>query len=138
MNQPALDGRHGTVARQPSSGTSTIRARRSRAHHSNDFDPPMPSQVACVRAEGRAQPQRLLMLAVLRTALEDCALRADDGSHLGRRPDARARHHAVAFIFSDDRSWPFSFENICDTIGIDAQRLRRRVSSLAPHLDART
>jgi hypothetical protein len=32
---------------------------------------------------------------------------------------------AMAYVTSCDRSWPYSFENLRDTIGVDAGYLRR-------------
>jgi hypothetical protein len=125
MSQAAL----AAVAARPRVAAMVVDRPRARRPAGNDFSPPMPSQVGCARGHARTQPQRLLMLAVLRTALEDCAVRFGDGGVPARRPAPRARRHAIAFIFSTDRRWPFSFENICDAIGIDAERLRRRVSA---------
>ena len=33
----------------------------------------------------------------------------------------------MAYVASRDRSWPYSFENLCDTIGVDAGYLRRGI-----------
>jgi hypothetical protein len=75
-----------------------------------------------------AAPQRRLMIAVLQTALDDChgtptaqAL----GTPVPR--DRRATREAIVFFESGDRSWPYSFLNICDAIGIDAAAVRRTI-----------
>ena len=34
----------------------------------------------------------------------------------------------MAYVASRDRSWPYSFENLCETIGVDAGSLRRRIA----------
>jgi hypothetical protein len=30
-------------------------------------------------------------------------------------------------VESRDRSWPYSFENLCETVGVDAAYLRREI-----------
>lgn len=73
-----------------------------------------------------AEPQKRLMLAVLQTVVDDY----QDSSQWRLAGDAsvadqRAARDAAAYVASADRSWPFSFENICEAIGVDADRLRR-------------
>jgi len=83
----------------------------------------LPSQHLATRGRTLAEPQRRLMLAVLQTAVDDVAAGdADDGGLAG---DARAYHQALAYVDSRDRYWPFSFENICETIGLDPDGIRR-------------
>ena len=38
--------------------------------------------------------------------------------------DPSSRQHAAAYVASADRSWPFSFENICDALGLHADDVR--------------
>ncbi|HWP66985.1 MAG TPA: hypothetical protein VNO26_13880 [Candidatus Limnocylindria bacterium] len=86
----------------------------------------LPSQVLSVRGRSRAEPQRRLMLAVLQAVVDDVVAGA-----AGRRAvlgDARAYEQALAYVESRDRSWPFSFENICETMGLDAEGIRRTLS----------
>ena len=54
------------------------------------------------------------MVAVLRAAIEDAC-------------DARGAAMAIAYVTSTDRVWPFSFENLCDALDLDAGNLRRRL-----------
>ena len=85
----------------------------------------------CVRYEAvyrRAEPasgERRLLLAVLedgiRTLLKNA--RATHGRGLN------LRREALGWLVTDDRADVFSFENICETLGIDAERLRSRVLS---------
>jgi hypothetical protein len=75
-----------------------------------------------------AEPEKRLALAVLHTVLYDCRVAAAE-----RAGRARARHRqtyeqAMAYAASRDRSWPYSFENLCETIGVDADSLRRRIA----------
>jgi hypothetical protein len=62
-----------------------------------------------------------LMLAILEDAVDVYRKQAGAG-------DARRRalfDDAESWIESDDRSWLFSFENICATLGIDSGYLRK-------------
>jgi hypothetical protein len=60
------------------------------------------------------------MVAVLEVALEDASDMAD-------------RTGAAAWVTSTDRAWPFSFENICEALDMDPQRVRRElVRSASP------
>lgn len=67
-----------------------------------------------------AEPQRRLMAAVLQTALDDCQGAAFPGAT--RRGAVR---RAVAYVASRDRRWPFSFENLCEALALDAGSLRQ-------------
>jgi hypothetical protein len=60
------------------------------------------------------------MAAVLQTALDDCQGSAYRGSVT--RSDTR---RAVAYVASRDRLWPFSFENLCEALALDAGSLRQ-------------
>ena len=67
-------------------------------------------------------PERRLMLAVLEDAL--AALR-----HAALQPSRQAQRLADEvreWMGCEDRTWPFSFANICDGLDVDAERLRRR------------
>lgn len=75
-----------------------------------------------------AAPHRRLMVAVLQTALDDCRGTATARAlGLSLQRDRMATRGAIAFFESPDRRWPFSFLNICDAVGIDADTLRRAV-----------
>lgn len=54
------------------------------------------------------------MVAVLRVAIEDAC-------------DAAATTKAMAYVVSTDRDWPFSFENICEALDMDADDIRRQL-----------
>jgi hypothetical protein len=56
------------------------------------------------------------MAAVLRAAMEDAS-------------DAAARQNALAYVTSTDRLWPFSFENICEALDMDAGDVRRQLGT---------
>ena len=82
------------------------------------------------RTEGRLDgPQRRLMVAVLQTAIDDCQGTATARAlGLSVKPKSRAAREAIAFFESRDRAWPYSFVNICEAIGLDADALRRTIS----------
>ena len=75
--------------------------------------------VRSVRRLDRSQPRpgephRNLMAAVLRAAVEDIY-------------DAATRKHALPYVISTDRRWPFSFENLCEALGMDPDGVRREL-----------
>ena len=82
----------------------------------------LPSQYfAALKRKGPHEPERRLATAVLQDAV-DCFQK-----HLHSR-ERKARQlflDAEQWIASDDRSWPFSFENICDLLQINSDFLRR-------------
>jgi hypothetical protein len=59
------------------------------------------------------------MLAVLSDAI---VLFQTGGSQLARGHDVADAHR---WILSDDRRWPYSFVNVCETLGIAFEPLRR-------------
>ena len=71
------------------------------------------------------EPQKRLMLAVLMSVVNDCQRRSDARSVAAPAADRRAIGEAVAYVESTDRKWPFSFENLCEAIGLDPTWLRR-------------
>ena len=75
-----------------------------------------------------AEPEKRLALAVLQTVLYDCRARAAVGDGRARVENQRAYERALAYVESHDRSWPYSFENLCETIGLDPGSLRRRIA----------
>ena len=75
-----------------------------------------------------AEPHKRLMAAVLHAVVDDCR-----GGSVYRRAtgqgvvEAGSVRKAVAYVASTDRTWPFSFENLCDALGLDAVTLRREL-----------
>jgi hypothetical protein len=76
---------------------------------------------ATLRRKGEHEPERRLVIAVLQDAV-DCFQK-----HLFARDRKQQQlfSDAEAWISSIDRSWPFSFENVCDLLQINAEYLRR-------------
>jgi len=86
----------------------------------------LPSQYyAALKRKGAHEPERRLAIAVLQDAV-DCFQK-----HLRAR-DRKAQQlfaDVQEWICSEDRSWPFSFENICDLLQINAEYLRHGLLS---------
>ena len=75
------------------------------------------------RWNGDTSGPRALMLAVLEDAVH-CIERGR------RRRGFRARRLAAdaeAWVRSDSRDWPFSFVNVCEVLGFDADAFRKRL-----------
>ena len=58
------------------------------------------------------------MAAVLQAALDDVR-------------NGAARMNALAWVESTDRIWPYSFENLCDALDMDAGDVRRQLTTVA-------
>ena len=41
--------------------------------------------------------------------------------------DLRGIRRAIAYVASTDRTWPFSFENVCEALGLDPTVLRQEL-----------
>src|SRR5205807_2678357 len=81
---------------------------------------PLGPPAAAVRAGGRER-ERLLMLAVLEDAV-DCYQKYAHARDLRGR---QLFEESLDWVQSPDRTWLFSFENICDTLEISAEYVRR-------------
>lgn len=85
----------------------------------------LPVQYFRKAGQRRMEPQKRLMLAVLQTVVDD--VRGSSYRVAAGYPasvDRRAYEQARAYLTSTDRSWPFSFENVCEAVGLDPDRLR--------------
>ncbi|MFN8542771.1 MAG: hypothetical protein U0807_00955 [Candidatus Binatia bacterium] len=81
------------------------------------------------RADVRvAEPHKRLMAAVLQAVIDDCR---GSGARRPPRPGGASDHpgarRAIAYVMSTDRAWPFSFENLCEALGLDAGSLRQEL-----------
>ena len=82
----------------------------------------LPAQYfAAFRRAGGLERERLLMLAVLEDAI-DCYQKF---AHARDPRGSQMFEEAREWVWSTDRSWLFSFENICDTLEISAEYVRR-------------
>lgn len=74
-----------------------------------------------VRRRSEHDGERRLMIAILEDAVD--VYRKQVGA---RDPRGKSLFHdAEEWIENGDKSWLFSFENICDVLGIDADYLRK-------------
>ena len=88
----------------------------------------MPVQFLQDARRRRAEPQRRLMAAVLQTVVDDVrgsAYRSAAGFPASK--NQRTLQQARAYLASRDRTWPFSFENVCEAIGLDAAGVREEL-----------
>ena len=74
-----------------------------------------------------AEPEKRLALAVLQTVMYDCRIIEAPQTGPARARDRQAYGRAMAYVASEDRSWPYSFENLCDSLGVDPAYLRRGI-----------
>jgi hypothetical protein len=95
----------------------------------------LPAQFfAAFRRMGGLDRERLLMLAVLEDAV-DCYQKYA----LAKDPRGRQLFgEAKEWVDSGDKTWLFSFENICDTLEIDASYVRRGLLRWRDHQRGRT
>jgi hypothetical protein len=73
------------------------------------------------------EPPRRLMAAVLQTVVDDYRGSAYRRGAHHQAPDVRGARRALAYMENTDRTWPFSFENLCDALDIDACGFRREL-----------
>ena len=91
---------------------------RSRVDHARLLEPETLLPVQAYDSLHRPlTPEKRLVIAILADALS-CIQRS-----CGRR-GRRERTEAERWIMSADREWPFSFENICEVLSIDARLVR--------------
>src|SRR5712691_9499336 len=72
------------------------------------------------------EPHKRLMVAVLQTVVDDCRGSVSPRT-TGSSLHTRGVHRAIAYVTSTDRVWPFSFENLCEALSLDARRLRQQL-----------
>ncbi len=87
-------------------------------------DQVLPVQFHEVWQHGRSQsPERELAVSVLAQAALDIE-KCRDTQHGRKR---RIYREAYNWVASDDRSWPYSFLNLCDTLSLSPAFLRARL-----------
>ena len=96
-------------------------ALRSGDHQWDDAFPLLPEQFAeTTRALEVAEPERRLLLAVLCDAIVVFQRRVVGTGGSLTRPNEAER-----WILSDDRRWLYSFVNVCESLGLAHEPLRR-------------
>ena len=89
----------------------------------------LPAQFDDIWHKTRAiTPERALALAVLWESILDL----DKYRFATRRRQQRLYWEAYDWITSDDRSWPFSFANLCDQLGLSVEPVRARLLGERP------
>lgn len=93
------------------------------------FEPDILNEMVFRRNARALTPEHRLLIAILADAV-DCyqknlAARSAKGRRLCR--------DAEKWILSDDQAWVFSFRNICDTLGVDAEAMRARARDWKAH-----
>jgi len=83
----------------------------------------LPEQFSGV--SGKRTPEHKLALAVLEETFQIFMRHHDAVSRHGRR----LFQEASEWFKSKDRSWPYSFENICDFLGLEPEYLRRGINT---------
>jgi len=91
------------------------------------FDLGQQDEIAVATEVGPAAGERALMRAVLEDAMR-CLIGEVGPRHQRGALAAEARQ----WIETADPRWPFSFENVCDGLGVNAANLRRRLLRDAP------
>jgi hypothetical protein len=84
----------------------------------------LPSQFQDIWHRSRAiSPERSLALAVVSQAVIDL----QKHRYAKRRRQQRLFMEAYEWVRSEDRSWPFSFSNLCEYLDLPAAPLRERL-----------
>ena len=84
------------------------------------------------RHKAHFDPEEKLMFAVLTDAIECFQKYYGANAHRGRRLFTEAE----AWIYRRDYAWPYSFENICETLNIDPNYLRLGLTRWRIHHEA--
>ena len=84
----------------------------------------LPAQFHDIWHKSRAiTPERALALAVLWEAVIDLG----KYRFAQRRRQQRLYWEAYEWVASDDRSWPFSFANLCDALNLTVEPVRKQL-----------
>ena len=67
------------------------------------------------------EPEKALLIALLEDAVQSYRKFAGARDREGRERS----HEAKDWIFSQDRAWIFSFNNVCELLGLDPDYVRR-------------
>ena len=88
----------------------------------------VPTQYSSRTGVRPAEPHKRLMAAVLQAVVDDYRSGSVYRRIGGQRGDRRSHvRKAIAYVASRERAWPFSFENLCEALGIDAGGLHEEL-----------
>jgi hypothetical protein len=91
-------------------------------------EPALPAQFHIIWHRSRAiSPERALVLAVLWQAVADL----QKYRFATRRQQQRLYMEAYEWVDSKDRSWPYSFVNLCEILNLDPDPMREELLSSA-------
>jgi hypothetical protein len=76
------------------------------------------------------EPERILVLAVLEDAVACLRKYACCPHGKGKR----IFREAMDWLMIKDDDWPFSFDNVCETLGLDAEYVRRGLIQMVQRL----
>jgi hypothetical protein len=96
-----------------------------RSRSFSQADVTVSQQYAAVFSRETDMPERKLFVAVLMSAIEDF----QGGLRSPNHDTDPAFRKLEAWFFSRDDRWPFSFENVCAQLDLDADLIRARLSS---------
>ena len=88
------------------------RKRKTEERSWYEFEAMLPSQFFNPQTRSSLQPEKRLMLAVL----EDAVLLYTRVPQIAPETEA--------WVQADDRTWPYSFVNLCDALGLDRSAVR--------------
>lgn len=85
-------------------------------------DPAIPAIYAeTLRGRSALEPEKMLMLAVL----EDAVYCMQKNLRATSRKGQRLMRETEDWLHEEDSDWLFSFNNVCDALGLDAPYLRQ-------------
>jgi hypothetical protein len=91
---------------------------------SSDREPIRPADVISgLDVAGSGAPEKALAAGVLRQAAADLRRLRDSQDAVGREVYFDAR----SWFMSNDREWPYSFTNVCDSLGLSLDDVRDEV-----------
>jgi hypothetical protein len=83
-------------------------------------------QFAAVFHSGRQSPEKRLFVAVMMTAIAEF----HETIESPKQRAGWAFQELVTWFFSHDRSWPFSFENLCEHLDLSPDCIRHQIKVL--------
>jgi hypothetical protein len=127
-NSHVVDSLAGTTYRHGDARATAPRASgafQGAALHKLELPPEtlLPTQWYRSTSDASLVPEQRLLLAILEEAVATVQRYVIDERRRGRR----LYREAEAWVLSDDVSWPCTFRNICDALGIDPDYLREGV-----------
>lgn len=76
-----------------------------------------------MRRKRAVSPEVSLVIAIIERTVLDLR----EYRYARRRRDQRLYMNAYAWIASDDRRWPYSFNNLCDAVNVDSVAARAQL-----------